>query len=102
LQNIYHSVNQLSNLGLAMTLLAIMVMIALSYVLSRYITGPILAIGRTAEKIGAGDLDAKVELSQHDEIGALAHSINNMGQNLRSFIGRLEAERNQLDAILNS
>jgi PAS domain S-box-containing protein len=102
LQSIYHDVNQLSRLGLAMTLLAVVIMIALSYILSRYITSPVLAIGRTAEKIGGGDLNATVQLKQHDEIGALAHSINTMGQNLRSFIGRLEAERNQLEAILNS
>ncbi len=48
------------------------------------ITKPIKAIGLVARRIALGDFDAKIEVSQNDEIGELCDTINFMAGELKS------------------
>jgi two-component system, OmpR family, phosphate regulon sensor histidine kinase PhoR len=57
--------------------------------ISRRITDPILAIARTARDIREGDLSRRIPVSSHDEIGALAASINDMAEKLGNDIVQL-------------
>ena len=69
---------------------------------TRSFTGPVLQLARVSEKIGSGNLSARVLLRRKDELGELGKSINTMGTSLKGFVSRIEAERNRLEVILNS
>jgi putative methionine-R-sulfoxide reductase with GAF domain len=56
----------------------------------RQIVQPIQALAKAAERIGAGDLMSKVDVTSNDEIGTLATIFNNMAAQLHELIGSLE------------
>ena len=50
------------------------------------ISGPILALARGADEIRGGNLDVKIPVASHDEIGVLADSFNRMAARLRETV----------------
>lgn len=54
----------------------------ISYRISRSFTRPILEIKKASEKMASGDFTSSVKIKNHDEIGRLADTINNLGQQL--------------------
>jgi putative methionine-R-sulfoxide reductase with GAF domain len=56
----------------------------------RQIVQPIQALAKAAERIGAGDLTSKVDVTSNDEIGTLATVFNNMAAQLHELIESLE------------
>lgn len=90
--------------GTLVTLLALssiaVFMIALW--LTGYFTKPILLLAEIAQRIGKGDLAARINLRRRDEIGLLGENINAMGSSLKDFVTRIESERNRLEVVLNS
>lgn len=74
-----------------------------AYIFSRRITNPITALARDAEVIGSGDFDQPIAtIGRYDEIGSLSRSLQGMGQRLKSLVGHISGERDQLDFVLNS
>ncbi|MFG0286281.1 MAG: SpoIIE family protein phosphatase [Phycisphaerales bacterium JB039] len=65
--------------ALVLALLAVI----LALWLTRRIIAPIRRVTLTAERIAAGDLDARVEVNTQDELGALARAFNAMAPKLR-------------------
>lgn len=102
MSSIYKNVSHVSTLGIAISAVAIVILAALSFWLSRYITRPILQIATIARRMGRGDFSQQLTLNRSDEIGQLGDSINAMGKNLHEFIGRIQSQRKQLEAILNN
>jgi signal transduction histidine kinase len=102
MSSIYKNLNRVLYLGLALSAAAIVILASLSLWLSRFLSQPILRIARVAERIGRGDFSEQLTLKRSDEIGALSDSINAMGANLQTFIGRIDTQRQQLEVILNS
>ena len=70
--------------------------------LTGYFTKPILLLAEIAQRIGKGDLSARINLQRRDEIGLLGENINAMGTSLKDFVTRIESERNRLEVVLNS
>ncbi len=69
--------------------------------LSRRITGDLQTVTEGAERIAAGDLDARVEVRSADEIGQLASTFNSMAQQLSEHQARRhEEERRRRDEEL--
>jgi methyl-accepting chemotaxis protein len=68
------------------TFFIICLALAVGFIIARKITTPILRGVRFAQKISEGDLDQTFEIQQEDEIGALAHALNNMAANLRAMV----------------
>lgn len=75
----------------------------------RVLLGPIRELEQGAQMIGAGALDYRIELDTHggDELGRLARTFNEMGENLLRSRKQLEAygrsietARKELDAIV--
>lgn len=58
--------------------------------MSSVFSKPIIRLHTTAEKIIAGDFDAKAQVESGDEIGNLASAFNNMTAQLKTFINELE------------
>lgn len=55
----------------------------ISIIFARRLTKPILAIASAAKLLGKGDLDRRVPVRSHDEIGVLANSFNTMAGDLQ-------------------
>jgi methyl-accepting chemotaxis protein len=76
--------------GLAPFVILIMgVMIILSWIVTRSITGPVNALAAEAEKIAQGDLGVEIHHRSRDEIGNLAESFRKMVASLRELIGKV-------------
>jgi signal transduction histidine kinase/ActR/RegA family two-component response regulator len=61
-----------------------------TYILSRRIAKPILAITETATAVTAGDLTREAPVTTHDEVGVLAMAFNTMTAELRETLEGLE------------
>jgi len=62
--------------------LAIFVAAGVGLLLMRSILRPIAALTKGAERVGAGDLSARIDVSGRDELAALAHTFNRMTEDL--------------------
>ena len=58
--------------------------------MSNVLTSPLIGLAKTAEEIAGGNLEARVEIHSHDEIGKLAKSLNTMASSLSGSIQSLE------------
>ncbi|MFA6000743.1 MAG: HAMP domain-containing sensor histidine kinase [Thermoleophilia bacterium] len=63
-------------------LIAVAVAFVISIVISRKITRPIHDMAMVTERIADGDYAQKVDIKSNDEIGSLAHSLNEMTERL--------------------
>jgi len=61
-----------------------------AYIAGR-ISKPIIALSKHAQRVAQGDLAANINITGNDEIGILAHSINDMTINLRKFIEQINS-----------
>jgi len=78
--------------------LALLVGIFLSALISKRFSRPIKDMVRIADKIGLGQLDARVVADRSDELGFLGLAINRMADNLN----RITVSREYLDKIIHS
>jgi len=86
----------LKQINLMITILAILVGIVLTYLISKSITKPILALTKQAEKVADGDLTATVQVKAKDEIGTLSAIFNTMVQNMREMIEKVNGSIHNL------
>jgi two-component system phosphate regulon sensor histidine kinase PhoR len=82
----------------ALTSLAAM---GLAFLLARRMAMRLQELSAGARRIAAGNYGAKVFATGPDEIGGLARSFNYMSEQLESQFTQLEADRQQLRAILS-
>ncbi len=61
-----------------------------SFFLARALVRPINALQQGAERIGAGDLDQRIEIKSGDELEGLAEQFNRMGDALQASYAGLE------------
>jgi len=90
--------NEIALGGLIIAVLAAI----LSLLISRRITRPIEQIKRTAESFAQGNLQARSQVSQSDEIGSLSDAMNQMAAHLRDRIDTVVRQRNEIEAMLSS
>lgn len=82
---------QLALFGCVIFLLSVLAINALS----GYIAGPVLKLREGTEEIASGNLDFRVDVTTHDEIGDLAEHFNDMTARLKEITvshGRLDEE----------
>ncbi|XKV48720.1 methyl-accepting chemotaxis protein [Pseudomonas sp. nanlin1] len=68
------------------SLLAMLIAVGAAVWLLRSKLRPLSDLVRQAEALGAGDLDARLNVSSNDEIGQLARSFNQMGEALSTMV----------------
>lgn len=84
-------------------LVALVIAVLFSIMITRSITVPIGESVIFAEEIASGNLDASVNISQHDEVGILAESLKNMGAKLKANMKDLKmAERKMLSISIEA
>ncbi|MBW1801870.1 MAG: SpoIIE family protein phosphatase [Deltaproteobacteria bacterium] len=86
----YIKKGQISFILVFFTMIIIIVFFGLR--LSKKITRPILTLDEGVKIIGSGNLDHHLEIETGDEIEALAHHFNNMSQNLKDHIAKLDQD----------
>jgi signal transduction histidine kinase/HAMP domain-containing protein len=73
---------------------------------SAAISAPLRAMAVTAQRIGEGDLDQRIAVSSHDEIGVLAEEFNRMTAHLREYrereAGRLQVAEQKAEVAIES
>ncbi len=81
---------------LIISALALLLGIAFSFLLTRAITRPVRKTAAFAESMANGDFTTKLDVNQGDEIGIMAHSLNQMVGQLGSMIKDIVGGINQL------
>jgi len=71
--------NDILLLGIVLTIF----ILALTYIIARTISLPIIRLKNASIKVGEGDFNTRVQVSNKDEIGALAESFNSMTVKLK-------------------
>lgn len=83
--------------NLMILLLGIAVAAALSFYLTRKITGPIMKLRRGAEEIGRGNLQYRIDIHGSDEISQLASTFNEMTVRLDRTMSEIRESRDQVE-----
>ncbi len=89
-----------SALLIGSTLIAFALGVLFLILFANYITRPLTALQEGAQRIGAGELDARLDIEQKDEIGALALEFNRMAGQLQDSYQHLEDRVNERTAQL--
>ncbi|MEL6494952.1 MAG: methyl-accepting chemotaxis protein [Cyanobacteria bacterium J06623_7] len=77
------------------TIVAGLIVAALSQLIADRATRPILSAAEAVDKIGQGDLDIKLNIKGEDELAALSTNINRMAAQLQDLLLSQEAETSQ-------
>lgn len=97
--------NALSRTAWLLGGLFLLFLVSMELFIRRSFLTPLDKMTQAAESFGAGDLTARVQISNTDEIGQLANSFNQMAAQIENSHHRLTeeiAERQRIDAMLRS
>ncbi|HVT07974.1 MAG TPA: ATP-binding protein [Polyangia bacterium] len=90
----------------ATALIASLIGLLASTVLTRRILRPLSVLGQTARRLGEGDMEVRAKVTRQDEIGALARDFNLMADRLaqyrKSSLGELLQAQQQAQAAIDS
>lgn len=89
--NLFAPLDIIRNSSFATGLIAILLGIIVSYLIARMITNPIISVNNLAQKVAAGNLTERVDISnfnvrKEDEVGQLLIAINKMVENLQETV----------------
>jgi signal transduction histidine kinase len=82
-EDVYGPVEELSRILFGVSLIVLSLAVVLTVFLARRMTRPILELQQHTRRIASGDLDTKIEINRHDEIGDLGESFNRMTTELK-------------------
>jgi two-component system phosphate regulon sensor histidine kinase PhoR len=85
----------LAGLGVALTAALLAVFLA------GYITRPLRQLTAVAERMAAGDLNARLRSSSRDEVGQLTQAFDHMADRIREQVTNLAEEQSRLAAVLD-
>ncbi|KRN97307.1 two-component sensor histidine kinase [Furfurilactobacillus siliginis] len=100
LEGVYQNVNKITLIYLSAALVAIVLGLFMSIVISRAITRPIDEMKRQTVQIAQGDYSGQVRVYGTDELGQLASAVNNLSVRVEEAQESTEAERRRLDSVL--
>jgi diguanylate cyclase (GGDEF)-like protein len=83
---------------LGITVLALLMAVGIALLVARATTRPLGELGAAAARVAGGDLNTTIEVRSRDELGLLATSFNTMTEELRRYVGALQASRDELQA----
>ncbi|NMU47120.1 methyl-accepting chemotaxis protein, partial [Vibrio parahaemolyticus] len=98
--HILSSVNGLSNSSIASNVIILLIMVGMTYVLTRLICGPLKLVVEQANAIATGDLSSDIDRKAigNDELGELADATTKMQDDLRQVIDNVIAAVTQLSS----
>ncbi len=87
-----HPVFELRERLIFLSLFLLLGAVAVGFVISRTISGPILSLAKDAETLGKGNLSHRAHIKGKDEIGILARTFNTMAGSLMDKTGQMQSE----------
>jgi len=90
-----NSISKTTNAIVGVSAVVLLLSIVMSFVLTRTITGPMEQLVQGTKKVGAGNLNYRIDVAGTDEIGILADSFNQM-------IGNLEKSEAKYRSVVES
>jgi len=70
--------------------------------ISRFITRPILAMEKVADRIAAGDLTHVIAVKGNDEVASLGKAVNRMAFNLKDMLGKIRNITNSVSGVTSN
>ncbi len=98
---LYHNARKSIGLTGYLVLVALILSIGIYYLISRKLWKPMDSLLAVAESLSAGDLDKRVEISRHDEIGTISAGLNHVADNMQYLINNLAKIVNERTEELN-
>ncbi|PSB32208.1 sensor histidine kinase [Stenomitos frigidus] len=83
---------EVQGLVMGMAIAATTVAAATGFLLSRTLTRPLRALHRQAQRLEAGDYEARSALKGHDELAQLSHLLDQMAAKLMETLSALQAQ----------
>ncbi|EAF1491265.1 cell wall metabolism sensor histidine kinase WalK [Listeria monocytogenes] len=100
IESVYKQVDDITNIFITGTLIAMIITAVLGILLSRTITKPIIEMKRQAYAMARGNYSRKVKVYGVDEIGELADSFNTLTKRVQEAQAMTEGERRTLSSVL--
>ncbi|EAG1929230.1 cell wall metabolism sensor histidine kinase WalK [Listeria monocytogenes] len=100
IESVYKQVDDITNIFITGTLIAMIITAVLGILLSRTITKPIVEMKRQAYAMARGNYSRKVKVYGVDEIGELAESFNTLTKRVQEAQAMTEGERRKLSSVL--
>lgn len=100
IESVYKQVDDITNIFITGTLIAMIITAVLGILLSRTITKPIVEMKRQAYAMARGNYRRKVKVYGVDEIGELADSFNTLTKRVQEAQAMTEGERRKLSSVL--
>ncbi|EAE9704519.1 cell wall metabolism sensor histidine kinase WalK [Listeria monocytogenes] len=100
IESVYKQVDDITNIFITGTLIAMIITAVLGILLSRSITKPIIEMKRQAYAMARGNYSRKVKVYGVDEIGELADSFNTLTKRVQEAQAMTEGERRKLSSVL--
>ncbi|HCA3769661.1 TPA: cell wall metabolism sensor histidine kinase WalK [Listeria monocytogenes] len=100
IESVYKQVDDITNIFITGTLIAMIITAVLGILLSRTITKPIVEMKRQAYAMARGNYSRKVKVYGVDEIGELVDSFNTLTKRVQEAQAMTEGERRKLSSVL--
>ena len=102
LKPVYQNINSITLIYLFAAIVAIILGLLLTFIISRAITKPIDAMKKQTEQIARGNYSGHVKVYGNDELGQLARAVNNLSVRVEESQESTESERRRLDSVLDN
>src|SRR5690625_2420249 len=102
LAGVYGQLQNVNQIFLQGSLLALTVSAILGVLVARTITKPIMEMRRQAQTMARGDFSQKVNVYGTDEISHLAETFNHLNDRLKHSMATIEKEQRKLSSVLEN
>ena len=96
----YTQVKDIGVIFVSSSLIAIVLVIIITFLISQGITKPIAERKKQTEKIAEGNYTGEVKIYSDDELGQLGQAINDLSFKIKEAQENSESERQRLDSVL--
>ena len=96
----YTQVKDIGVIFVSSSLIAIILVIIITFLISQGITKPIAEMKKQTEKIAEGNYTGEVKIYSDDEISQLGQAINDLSFKIKEAQESTESERQRLDSVL--
>jgi len=102
LEGVYSQLQNINDIFLKGSILAISVSALLGILVARTITKPIIEMRQQAQTMAKGDFSQKVNVYGTDEISHLAETFNDLNDRLKYSMAKIEKEQRKLSSVLSN
>ena len=100
MEEMYEQIQEINNILVSGTLIALAITAVLVVLLARTITAPIKEMRKQSKRMARGDFSQRVKVYSNDEIGQLAVSFNDLTMKLKEANSTTEREQKRLSSVL--